>query len=231
MGVVRESGENSIFAQRQVAPDIVKTDMAGFDQAFLVSPLDIVEQFRGVKVGAIAYKRIPDVGPLSRQLAPEQAREVAHHLITALLSNGYQRHKTAQSRAPRPFIGILILDYGLNQSYVAATYRRQDLAEVFRDEVAAERIQEVARKRCKADHKRVSTSLAKLRQQKHSVQMGYVIALGVELRRPVHGRLQDAQKIWRDLFPARHGRFNSGLGELSGRSFELVQDLGCFHRG
>src|SRR5580700_497303 len=162
MGIVLESGEDSIFAQRQVALDAVKTNKLGIDQTFFVSTLDIVEQFRRVEVSAIGHKLIPDVGPLSRQLAPEQAREVGHDFIAALLSNGYQRHKAAQSRTSRPFIGILILDYRLNPSYVAATYRRQHLAEVFRDEVAAERIEEVARKRCKADHKRIGASLAEL---------------------------------------------------------------------
>jgi len=147
---------------------------------------------RRSKVGAVAYKRIPEVGPLSRQLAPEQAREVDHDLIAAPLSNGHQRHKTAQCRAPRPFIGIFILDYRLNPSYVAAAYRRQHLAEVFRDEVAAERIEEIARKRCKADNKWIRASLAELRQQKHDIQMGHIIAPVVELRRPVHGLLQDA---------------------------------------
>ena len=64
MGIACESGENLILALRQIALDIVKTNVAGVDQTVPVSPLDIVEQFRRVKVGAIADKLIPDVGPL-----------------------------------------------------------------------------------------------------------------------------------------------------------------------
>jgi hypothetical protein len=41
-------------------------------------------------------------------------------------------------------VGTLILDDGLNPFRFAVTYRSQDPAEAFRDEVAAERIQEVA---------------------------------------------------------------------------------------
>ena len=61
MGIVCESGENAILAHRQVAFHIVKTNVAGLDQTLLVSVLDIVEQFFGVKAGAIRDKRIPDV--------------------------------------------------------------------------------------------------------------------------------------------------------------------------
>ena len=229
MGIVCESGENSIFAHRQIPLDMVKTNVAAVDQALLVSSLDIVEQFRRVKVGAIADQRIPDVGPLSLQLAPEQAREIAHDLITTLVSSGYERHKTIQSSAPRPFVGIFILDYRLNPFELAATYRSQDRPEVFRDEVAAERIQEVAGKRGHAHNKRVSASLAELRQQKHGIQMGHVMTLGVELRCSVHGVLKDAEKLWCDLLPAHHGRFDGGSCELSFESFELLQDFGGFH--
>src|SRR5437667_9806059 len=88
---------------------------------------------------------------------------------------------------------------------------------------------EVARKQRKPDHKRVSARLAELRQQEHRIQMGHVVALGVELRGTVHDVLQDAEKFRYDLFPAGHGRFDCGSRELSGRSFELVQDLGYFH--
>src|SRR6267378_8211297 len=59
--------------------------------------------------------------------------------------------------------------------------------------------------------------------------MGHVIALGVELPCPVHGFLQDAQKLWSDLFPARHGRFDGGSCKFSGSPFKLMQDFGCFH--
>ncbi len=158
-------------------------------------------------------------------------REVAHDLITALLSSRYQRYKTTQSRTPCPFVGILILDYGLNPFQVPSTYRSQDLAEVFCQEVAAERIQQVAGKRCEADHKRVSASLAELRQQKHGIQMGHVIALGVELRCPVHGVLEDVEKLRDHLLPARHGRFDGGSCEFSLESFELLQNFGGFHCG
>ena len=34
------------------------------------------------------------------------------------------------------------------------------------------------------------------------VQVGHVVALGVELRCLVHGFFEDAQKLWCDLFPA-----------------------------
>jgi len=37
--------------------------------------------------------------------------------------------------------------------------------------------------------------------------------------------------VWCNLFPARHSGFNGGSCELSGRSFELMQDLVGFHRG
>src|SRR5437867_13426411 len=59
--------------------------------------------------------------------------------------------------------------------------------------------------------------------------MGHVIALGVELPCPVHGFLQDAQKLWSDLFPARHGRFDGGSCKFSGNPLKLMQDFGCFH--
>src|SRR5664279_555226 len=75
----------------------------------------------------------------------------------------------------------------------------------------------------------VSAGFAELSQQKHGVQMGHVIALGIELRSPVHCILQDAQKLWRDLFPALHGCFDCCSCKLPGKSFELVSDFGCFH--
>src|SRR5882724_4303195 len=59
--------------------------------------------------------------------------------------------------------------------------------------------------------------------------MGHVIAFGVELPCPVHGFLQDAQKLWSDLFPARHGRFDGGSCKFSGNPLKLMQDFGCFH--
>jgi hypothetical protein len=52
--------------------------------------------------------------------------------------------------------------------------------------------------------------------------MGHVIAFGVDLRRPAHSFLQDAQKLRRDLFLACYGRFDRGSRELSGKSFELM---------
>ncbi len=58
--------------------------------------------------------------------------------------------------------------------------------------------------------------------------MGHVIAFGIDLRRPVHSFFQDAQKLRRDLFVACYGRFDRGSRELSGKSFELMQDFGCF---
>ena len=61
--------------------------------------------------------------------------------------------------------------------------------------------------------------------------MGHVITLGVELRCPIDGVLQDAEKLRRDLFPACHGRFDSGSRELSLESFELLQNFGGFHCG
>jgi len=59
--------------------------------------------------------------------------------------------------------------------------------------------------------------------------MRHVIALGVELWRPVHSILQDAQKLRRNLFPLGHCRFDGGTFELSGGSFELMQDPGYVH--
>src|ERR1700677_2112079 len=44
-GIVCESGQYSIFALRQGTLDIVKMNKPGIDQAFLVSLLDIVDQF------------------------------------------------------------------------------------------------------------------------------------------------------------------------------------------
>jgi hypothetical protein len=59
--------------------------------------------------------------------------------------------------------------------------------------------------------------------------MGHVVPLAGELRRPVHGVFQDAQKRRCDLFPAFHGRFDGGPSELSVESLELMQDFGCLH--
>jgi len=59
--------------------------------------------------------------------------------------------------------------------------------------------------------------------------MSHVIALGVELRCPVHCIIEDAQKFWRDLFPACDGRLDCCSCEVSGVSLELLQDFGCFH--
>ena len=164
MGIDCESREDLVFTCCRVAFDIVKTNVAGIHQPLLVSLLDIADQFRRVKVATVGDKRIPDVGPLPHQLATEQAREVGYDLFTALLPGGDQRHETAQRRTPGPLVGVLILDDGLDSLQFAATHRRQDLAQVFRDEVGAERIQEVARKRRQPDHKRVSASLPELRQ-------------------------------------------------------------------
>jgi hypothetical protein len=66
MGIVCQSGENPIFAHRQIALDVVKTNVAGVHQPLLVRLLDIVDKFLWVNVGAAANKPIPDVGPLSR---------------------------------------------------------------------------------------------------------------------------------------------------------------------
>jgi hypothetical protein len=66
MGIVCQSGENPIFAHRQIALDVVKTNVAGVHQPLLVRLLDIVDKFLWVNVGAAANKLIPDVGPLSR---------------------------------------------------------------------------------------------------------------------------------------------------------------------
>src|SRR5260370_34436132 len=59
--------------------------------------------------------------------------------------------------------------------------------------------------------------------------MGDVIALGVELRRPVHGSLQDAQKLQRDLLPACHGCFDGSACEFPGGPLKLMQNVGYFH--
>ena len=61
VGIVGESGENAILAHHQVPFDIVKANVTGVNQTLRVSLLDIVEQFFGVKVGAIGDERIPDV--------------------------------------------------------------------------------------------------------------------------------------------------------------------------
>jgi hypothetical protein len=61
MGIFCESSENAILAQCQVPVDIVEANVTGVNQTILVSALDIVEQFFGVKVGAIRDERIPDV--------------------------------------------------------------------------------------------------------------------------------------------------------------------------
>ncbi len=87
-----------------------RPDETGVNKTFIVSLFDIVEQFFGVKIGAIRNERIPDVRRLPHQLGAEQSREVAHDLIATLLSSGDQGHKTAQSRAPDPFVRVLILD-------------------------------------------------------------------------------------------------------------------------
>ena len=61
MGIVYESRQNAILAHRQVPFDNTKANVAGVNQAVLVSLLDIVEQLFGVKIGAIADQRVPDV--------------------------------------------------------------------------------------------------------------------------------------------------------------------------
>ena len=43
MGIVCQSGENPMFAHRQVALDVVKTNVAGVHQPLLVRLLDIVD--------------------------------------------------------------------------------------------------------------------------------------------------------------------------------------------
>jgi hypothetical protein len=55
------------------------------------------------------------------------------------------------------------------------------------------------------------------------------VAFSFEFCRPVHGVLQDVEKLRYGLIPARHSRFDSVPWEPSGRSFEPVQNLGCFH--
>jgi hypothetical protein len=52
--------------------------------------------------------------------------------------------------------------------------------------------------------------------------MGHLIALGVELCRSVERVFQDAEKLWCDLFPARHRRFDRRSLKLSGMPFESV---------
>ena len=59
--------------------------------------------------------------------------------------------------------------------------------------------------------------------------MSQVVALGVKLHRALQRTLQDAEQFRHDLFPPIHSRCHSGPREPSGRSFELVQDLGYFH--
>jgi hypothetical protein len=110
MGIVCESRQKAIFAERQVLFDMFKADVTGVNKTLIVSLFDIVEQLFGVKIGAIRDKRIPNVGPLPYQFAAKQAGEVAHDLITALLSCGHKRHKTTQCRTPDPLVGALILD-------------------------------------------------------------------------------------------------------------------------
>jgi hypothetical protein len=229
MGIARKSSENRLLTCRQIAMDIVQPNVAGVNQPLLVSLFDIADEFRGVKIGAAGDKRIPHLGVLPLQLAPEQTREVAQDLFAACLPGGYQRHKTLHSRAAGPFVGFVVLDYGLDPTRIATAHRSQDSGKIFRDEVAAEGIMEVAWKQRKPDHKRVSASLPELRQQKHGVQMGHVI--GIELRRPVYGFLQDAEKFGCDLFPAHDGRFDGGSREFSGCAFELLQYFCDFHEG
>jgi hypothetical protein len=110
MRIVCESREKPLFAEREVLFDMFKADVTGVNKTFIESLFDIVEQFFGVKIGAIGNKRIPDMGPPPRQFAAKQAGEVAHDLITAFLSCGHKRHKHAQSRTPDPLVGALILD-------------------------------------------------------------------------------------------------------------------------
>jgi hypothetical protein len=107
-----ESREKAIFAERQALFDMLKlkADVTGVNQTFIVSLFDIVEQFFGVKIGAIRNKSIPGAGPLPHQFAAKQAGEVAHDLIAALLSCGHERHKTTQCPTPDPLVGALIFD-------------------------------------------------------------------------------------------------------------------------
>jgi len=88
---------------------------------------------------------------------------------------------------------------------------------------------ESRRKRRKSYHKRVSACFAELSKQEDGVQVGHMVALGVELRCPIHGLLEDTQKLRCDLFSARHGRFDCRTWKLCCSSFELIQDIGCFH--
>jgi len=48
MGIVCESSEKAIFAERQVLFDMFKADVTGVNKTFIVSLFDIVEQFFGV---------------------------------------------------------------------------------------------------------------------------------------------------------------------------------------
>ena len=61
MGIVCESRENAILAQCQIPFYIVEANVTGVNQTILVSTLDIVEHFFGVKVGTIGHERIPNV--------------------------------------------------------------------------------------------------------------------------------------------------------------------------
>ncbi len=92
-----------------------------------------------------------------------------------------------------------------------------------------ERIQEVARKQREPNDQRVRAKLPELRQQKHGVEMGHVVAFSSELRGPVRGLLQDKEKRGRDLIPSRHSRLDRGARKPSGGSFELLNDFCSFH--
>jgi hypothetical protein len=59
--------------------------------------------------------------------------------------------------------------------------------------------------------------------------VGHVAGLRVQLCGAVHGILQDAQKLRRDLFPACNGSLDRFASERSGESLELLEDFGCFH--
>src|SRR6266404_8453464 len=59
--------------------------------------------------------------------------------------------------------------------------------------------------------------------------MGHVVTLGLELRSPVHGILQGAQKLWCDLLLTLHCRFDRCECKLSGMPFKLMKDFSCLH--
>src|SRR5208337_3319562 len=178
-----------------------------------------------IEVRTIGDKIAPDDLVLVCQLSMKQACEIAQYLFAALQPRGNKCNQTGQRGASDPFVGGRIFNNGLDPVQIAAANRREDIAEILRNEVAEKRVEKIARKQRNSDHERVGARLAKLRQQKHGIQMRHVIALSVEVARSLRIRnlFQDLKKLWDDLFPAGNRRFDCFPVQTDRQTVQVVR--------